>query len=164
MTTTRSRRHFLRAGLFFLSTSALSLASCQSSEQHASAQPAAGRCAHCGMRVTASDPWHASLVTSSGETLAFDAPKCMFRLLLGERGRGARSATVTEYYSGEARPAASLHYVLGSDILSPMGRDLVPIDGLERAERFARDHRGQRVLAYGDVTSAIIDELFTPRR
>lgn len=137
------------------------LVACGSSEPEASAQ-AAGRCAHCGMRVPADSTWRAGLTTQSGEALLFDAPKCMFRILRGERGRNARDAWVIEYYSSERRPASSLVYVLGSDVESPMGRDLVPIEGRERAQRFLQDHHGQRVLSYDEVTSAVVDELFRP--
>ena len=149
----------MRRRLFL--TTALVLLACSSAEPEASAQ-ATARCAHCGMRVPADSTWRAGLSTASGEALLFDAPKCMFRVLRGERGANARDAWVIEYYSSERRPASSLLYVLGSDVESPMGRDLVPIEGRERAERFLRDHHAQRVLTYDEVTAAIVDELFRP--
>lgn len=136
------------------------LASCQGGDPHASAQPAGARCANCGMRVPANDTWRASLTIAGGEALSFDAPKCMFRVLRGERGQGARDPRVIEYYSSEPRPASSLFYVIGSDLQSPMGRDLVPIDGRERAERFLRDHHGDRVLSFDEVTAAVVETLF----
>ncbi len=52
--------------------------------------------------------------------------------------------------------------MLGSDVQGPMGRDLVPVQGREAAERFARDHQG-RVLGFDEVTAAVVDELFRPR-
>jgi copper chaperone NosL len=145
------------------------LVACQGGEPGASAQPGPGaepavaRCAHCGMRVPADSSWRAGLTTAGGETLAFDAPKCMFRILRGERGQGAREAWVIEYYSSQRRPASELFYVVGSDVESPMGRDLVPIEGRERAERFLRDHHGDGVLSAAEVTSEVIDGLFRPR-
>ena len=151
-----THRSFLAAFSLVLAV----LVACSSAEPGA-AQSAA-RCAHCGMRVPAESTWRAGLTTASGEALLFDAPKCMFRILRGERGQRAREAWVIEYYSSERRPASSLVYVLGSDVMSPMGRDLVPIDGRERAERFLRDHHAQRVLTYEEVTPAVLDELFRP--
>ncbi|MDQ3037996.1 MAG: nitrous oxide reductase accessory protein NosL, partial [Myxococcota bacterium] len=108
--------------------------------------------------------WRAGLTTASGEALSFDAPKCMFRVLRGERGQGARDPWVIEYYASERRPARSLLYVIGSDLQSPMGRDLVPIEGRERAGRFVADHHGDRALTFDEVTPAVIDTLFAPRR
>ena len=70
---------------------------------------------------------------------------------------------MTEYYSQERRSARTLFYVLGSDLEGPMGRDLVPVAGRDEAERFRREHHGERVLAFDEVTSDIVEDLFRPR-
>jgi nitrous oxide reductase accessory protein NosL len=46
-----------------------------------------------------------------------------------------------------------MRFVVGSDIVGPMGPDLVPVDAA-RAERFTKDHGG-RALAVGEVTLAV---------
>ena len=56
-----------------------------------------------------------------------------------------------------------LFYVIGSDLESPMGRDLVPVRGREEAERLRDDHHGEAVLSYDEVTSEVVEGLFTPR-
>jgi len=138
----------------------LALAACAGPDP-ATAQ-AAARCAHCGMRVDPSSSWRSGATATDGATLAFDAPKCMIRFVRSDRGRGAREPWVTEYYSGERRAADTLFYVLGSDVRGPMGEDLVPIEGRERAERFRADHHGERVLAWSEIDQATIDALFRP--
>lgn len=155
---------FLRSLLVACVAIAAALASCDGGDPQASAQPAGARCAHCGMRVDPASEWRAGLTTAAGEALSFDAPKCMFRVLRGERGRDAREPWVIEYYASERRPASSLFYVIGADVMSPMGRDLVPIEGRERAERFMRDHHGERVLSFDEVTAPVIDTLFRAAR
>jgi copper chaperone NosL len=122
------------------------------------------RCAHCGMRVDPASSWRAGLTAADGTELAFDAPKCMLRVLRSGTGRGAgaRDPWVIEYYSAQRRRADDLFFVLGSDVRGPMGRDLVPIDGRERADRFARDHHAERVLALAEITTDVIDALFRP--
>ncbi len=45
---------------------------------------------------------------------------------------------------------------MGSDVVGPMGDDLIPV--AEHAERFARDHGG-RVLAFDEVDAAVLDAL-----
>ncbi len=111
------------------------------------------RCDTCGMIVAPESGWRAG-----AEGLAFDAPKCLFRHALR---RGAlRDPWVIEYYSQERRPAAALLYVLGADLESPMGRDLVPVDGAEAAERLRADHGGQRILRYDEIDAALIEALF----
>jgi copper chaperone NosL len=124
------------------------------------AQPRAARCDVCGMRIDPSSGWRAGGQTEALAEVRFDTPKCLFRYH-HQRG-GVREPWVIEYYTQERRPARELLYVLGSDVQGPMGRDLVPVQGREAAERFARDHQG-RVLGFDEVTAAVVDELFRPR-
>jgi hypothetical protein len=138
---------------------ALAPVACERPER-ASAQPT--RCALCGMRVDRNSLWRAGLVDAAAVERIFDTPKCLLRFRLGEGGRGARDAWMIEYYSGERRPAEDLYYVIGSDVRGPMGRDAVPIEGRERAERFREDHHGERVLAWREIDAAIVDSLFRP--
>lgn len=119
------------------------------------------RCEICGMAIDADSGWRAGAVGASGP-LAFDTPKCLFRYT--HRHGSVEGPWVTEYYSQERRPAARLFYVVGSDLEGPMGRDLVPVGGAPEAERFASDHHGTQVLAYGEVTPEVVADLFRPSR
>lgn len=114
------------------------------------------RCATCGMVVPEDSGWRAG-----GEGLAFDAPKCLFRRV--HREGPVEGAWVIEYYSQERAPAGELFYVIGSDLESPMGRDLVPVRGREAAERLREDHHGESVLSFDEVTAEIVEALFTPQ-
>lgn len=95
---------------------------------------------------------------AGADGLAFDSPKCLFRHRHrhGELG----SPWVIEYYSQERRDARTLLYVAGTDLESPMGRDLVPVDGQEAAERMRTDHGGDAILRYDDVASDLVERLF----
>lgn len=134
----------------------LPLAAC-GTEGNAEAQQ---RCELCGMRIDPRSGWRAGGRSASGEVL-FDTPKCLFRYHLREGG--VREPWAIEYYSQERRPARELFYVIGTDLTGPMGRDLVPVSGREAADRLMREHHGERVLAFGEVTAAIVDDLFRPR-
>jgi nitrous oxide reductase accessory protein NosL len=138
---------------------AIALSACG---QAADAQGAPARCGNCGMTVAPTSPWRAGLVAPDGAEALFDAPKCMIEWLRAHPG--SRDAWAIDYYSAERRPAESLFFVLGSDVQGPMGRDLVPIAGRDRAERFARDHHGTRVLAWSEIDDATIASLFRPGR
>jgi copper chaperone NosL len=116
------------------------------------------RCANCGMSVEANSPWRAGL-TLDGQARIYDSPKCMFSQLRTTATR-ATEVWVSEYYSHAARPASSMSYVLGSDVLGPMGADVVPIEDRSRAERFLADHHGNRILAFDEVTREIAEGLF----
>jgi len=113
------------------------------------------RCATCGMIVSPESGWRAG-----GEGLAFDGPKCLFRYR--HREGEVAGAWVIEYYTQERRPAREVLYVIGSDLESPMGRDLVPVEGREAAERLMADHEGERILTFDEVTEEVVDGLFGP--
>jgi len=99
----------------------------------------ARRCATCGMKIDPESPWVAYLQTTSDE-LAFDTPRCAFSAWRSDPARVKR-ARFRDYYSQELKDADELRFVYGSDVLSPMGPDLVPVISAT-AERFARDHNG----------------------
>lgn len=116
------------------------------------------RCDLCGMRVDPSSGWRAGARDASGQALAFDAPKCLFRRHF-ERG-AVSEPWVIEYYSQARRPARDLFFVIGTDLHGPMGRDLVPVAGREAADRLSREHHGERVLSFDEVTRDVVGTLF----
>jgi nitrous oxide reductase accessory protein NosL len=99
----------------------------------------AERCATCGMKIDPASPW-VSYVTIDGKEQAFDTPSCAFA---GWRKAGTTgtNARFREYYSQEMKSAEELRFVRGSDVIGPMGPDLVPVSE-GAARRFARDHNG----------------------
>jgi hypothetical protein len=97
------------------------------------------RCGTCGMKIDPASTW-VSYVTVGGKELAFDTPHCAVAAWR-RAGDGAGGARFREYYSLEMKPADGLRFVEGSDVVGPMGPDLVPV-ATENAGRFARDHNG----------------------
>jgi hypothetical protein len=49
--------------------------------------------------------------------------------------------------------------VIGSDVLGPMGHELVPHDSSEEAREFMQDHKGRRVLRFEEVTPELLKAL-----
>lgn len=124
------------------------------------------RCPVCGMFVARHPDWLAGVRFVDGEHALFDGAKDLFRFLLGaERdgkghtARDVRSAFVTDYYSLRQVDARGAWFVIGSDVLGPMGRELVPLGDERAAREFCRDHHGARVLRFADVTPALLEEL-----
>lgn len=116
------------------------------------------RCPVCGM-FTATYPDFAARVTfSDGATVTLDGPKDLFTFLLdvakyapGRNRSDVDEVLVTEYYDLVAIDARAAFFVIGSDVLGPMGAELIPFATREDAEGFRGDHRGTAVLAFGDV-------------
>jgi nitrous oxide reductase accessory protein NosL len=63
---------------------------------------------------------------------------------------------VTDYYRVKPIDATTALYVAGSDVMGPMGHELVPLENRDDAETFARDHGGTEILLFDEVTPAKI--------
>jgi nitrous oxide reductase accessory protein NosL len=119
-------------------------------------QPGAqDRCAVCGMFVAHYHDWVATIEFRDGSRFYFDGPKdlfiCFFDLPTYRKGASTADVTavyVTEYYSTDLVDAREVFFVTDSDVLGPMGQELVPVRGREAAETFRRDHGGKRLLTF----------------
>ena len=49
--------------------------------------------------------------------------------------------------------------MIGSDVLGPMGHELVPLATRADAEDFVKDHKGRRILRFDDVTAEVLAQL-----
>jgi nitrous oxide reductase accessory protein NosL len=121
------------------------------------------RCGVCGMYVAKYPQWVASLRFSDGTVTFFDGPKDMFRYLLdlatfkpGSTPEQVAAVFVTDYYSTRPIDGRAAFYVAGSDVIGPMGAELVPTADRSHAETLLKDHGGERVVAFGEVTAEML--------
>jgi copper chaperone NosL len=129
------------------------LASLASSAQVACSREGS-RCAYCGMKVDPASPWRADLIRADGSHVGFDTPRCA--LLAWRTGRvPAVAISVQEFYDRAWRNGQELRFALGSDVMGPMGAELVPVDP-SRAQKFASDHHATRVVVLDDLTAALL--------
>jgi nitrous oxide reductase accessory protein NosL len=124
------------------------------------------KCPVCGMFVARYPEWLAAVRFADGTHAVFDGAKDLFRFLAapGEYApqRSAaevRAILVTDYYAVRQVDARTAWFVLGSDVLGPMGHELVPFEAERDAREFMADHHGRRLLRFGDVTPAVLREL-----
>jgi copper chaperone NosL len=123
-------------------------------------------CPVCGMFVAKYPEWVAAVVYKDGHVHYFDGAKDLFKYLkqLGHYAPGHRlsdmaTVAVTDYYSVRTIDAHQAVYVIGSDVLGPMGHELVAHGSRADAESFMKDHKGKRILLFSEVTSEIIAAL-----
>ena len=121
------------------------------------------KCAVCGMFVAPYPQWTAEIVFTDGTCAVFDGPKDLFKFSLdigkyrhGSSAKDVAGIFVTEYYTTEMVSAKDLFFVAGSDVLGPMGAELIPVRGVNEAQTFMRDHLGKKLLKFGDITGADI--------
>lgn len=124
------------------------------------------RCPVCGMFVYKYPKWVARIVFQDGTAYFYDGAKDMFKHLFdtgkytpGRSADKVRSIEVTDYYDVELTDAKSAFYVIGSDVLGPMGHELLPFKDRESAQEFLEDHEGKSILRFQEVTPAIIESL-----
>ena len=120
-------------------------------------------CPVCGMFVAAYPYWIATVLWRDGRAVHFDGAKDFFKYLQDLRkyapGRAVAEINamgVTDYYATGRIDAAQAFYVIGSDVLGPMGHELVPHDTQAEAKEFMTDHSGKRVLRFAEVTQAML--------
>jgi nitrous oxide reductase accessory protein NosL len=120
------------------------------------------RCARCGMYADTDPAFRAGATSADGQAVHFDSPRCLMQWLASDAARGAEAPWVTEYYGQRKAPAAFCWYVIGSDVVGPMGPDLIPLADEPSARRFAEEHGGRRVLRFDEIDAAAIEESARP--
>jgi len=126
----------------------LLLAACQKAEE---------RCKNCGMKIDPKSAWTAKLIAPDGTVVPFDTPRCAFTSWRSGKTQ-AKELHVQEYYDRAWRDAVEVRFVLGGDVLGPMGPDLVPVDG-PRAAKFVQDHAADRALPVDQITMDVLGSI-----
>lgn len=123
-------------------------------------------CPVCGMFVAKYPEWVGTVVYKNGHAHHFDGAKDLFKYLQdlpkwapGHELENIISIGVTEYYSLSLIDARKAYYVIGSDVLGPMGHELIPLETIEDAKEFLADHQGTRILRFDQVTTALPGKL-----
>jgi nitrous oxide reductase accessory protein NosL len=99
--------------------------------------------------------WVALVEFKDGSRDFFDGPKDMFVYFFDlakyrpqARPEDIAGIYVTEYYTTRLVGARDVYFVTGSDVMGPMGKELVPVAGRENAETFRRDHGGTKIMQF----------------
>ncbi len=118
--------------------------------------PRNAKCPVCGMFVAKYPRWAAMVVDEDGHKLYFDGVKDMAKYILA--GHKIKRAYVSDYYSGEVLEAQKAYYVVGSDVLGPMGKELIPFKSFKEAQNFIADHNG-KIVRWSDITKEVLEGL-----
>ncbi len=116
-------------------------------------------CPVCGMLVSKYPNWVAVVQYKDGHAHFFDGAKDLFKYLHdltkyapGHRREDVAVIQVTDFYSLMRIDAQKAFFVVDSDVLGPMGHELVPLATRADAEDFLKDHKGKRILGFAEVT------------
>jgi copper chaperone NosL len=149
---------------------AISLVIITTTLSSASQQPAApgpdDLCPVCNMFVERYPDWVATVSYKDGTTHYFDGAKHLFKYLFdmekwapGRPKDTIKNMTVKSYSDPGQIDARSAFYVFGSDVLGPMGHELVPFSSEEEAQKFLQLHKGKGIKRFGDLDGKFIMKL-----
>jgi nitrous oxide reductase accessory protein NosL len=141
----------------------------QASQGQATAVPKPGPkdlCPVCGMIVAEYPAWVATVVWKDGSTQFFDGAKDLFKFLQalpkyapGRKRDNIRTMVVTDFYNLQKIDAARAFYVIGSDVMGPMGHEFTPLANRADAEEFLKDHKGKRILRFDEITPEVVAQV-----
>lgn len=119
-------------------------------------------CPVCGMLVAKYPHWIATIVYKDGHAHHFDGAKDMFKFwhdppkyAAGHSREQMARIVVTDYYNLQPVDAKTAFYVIGSDVLGPMGHEFVPLASQADADDFMKEHKGKRILRFEQVTKEL---------
>lgn len=116
------------------------------------------KCRVCGMFVAKYQPWIAQLHYTSGDVAMFDGVKDMMAYFFEPEKYGATTGDtvsaiyVKDYYTQEWLDGKEAVYVIGSDVMGPMGHEFIPFNASPAAENFVKDHKGKSILEFEEIT------------
>ena len=124
------------------------------------------KCPVCGMFVAKYPDFTASVSFKDGAVFYFDGMKDLMKFYLhleryspGRKQADIDAIRVTDYYRMSPVDGRRAHYVTGSDIYGPMGKELIPFEKKAEAEEFLKDHRGERIIPFDGITPGVIRSL-----
>jgi nitrous oxide reductase accessory protein NosL len=124
------------------------------------------KCPVCGMFVAKFPDFAGQVVFKDGTSLFFDGAKDLFkftfdlpRYLPGKKSADIAAVFITDYYTLTLVDGFTAFYVVGSDVYGPMGHELVPFAKEADAREFLKDHKGQKILRFKEVTPQIVKGL-----
>jgi len=126
------------------------------------------RCPVCGMYVAPYADWNASVVFADNTRLVFESSKDMFKYILNRAKydpAGNREIVLVlakDYSSRENIDAYKAFYVIWSDVYGPMGHEPIPFASEADAKMFMKEHRGQKILGFEDITPGLLNSMDNP--
>jgi nitrous oxide reductase accessory protein NosL len=124
------------------------------------------KCPVCGMFVHKNPNWVAQIIFIDKTSAFFDGPKDMFKYYFDLKKYNQRKTTkdvdslwVTDYYTTKLINGKKAFYVVGGDVLGPMGHDLVPHKSEKAARYFLKDHGGKQVLRFEEIDLDLVETL-----
>ncbi|MBF0290099.1 MAG: nitrous oxide reductase accessory protein NosL [SAR324 cluster bacterium] len=129
------------------------------------------RCPVCGMFVKPYPKWITQMQFKDKSHHSFDGMKCFAKFYFNpeqydhtKNKADFDALWVRDYYTLHFIRHDHAHYVVGSDVLGPMGHELIPFKDKKSAEIFFNDHHGVQIVPFERITPALLVKLDNARK
>ncbi len=125
--------------------------------------PKDAKCPVCGMFVAKYPKW-AAIMQVGDKKFYFDGVKDMMKFYFYDqtfqfKRSKINKVLVQDFYTFKVVDARDAFYVVGSNVYGPMGKELIPFENLKEAKNFFKDHKGQKILRFNQITLDLIKSL-----
>ncbi len=125
--------------------------------------PKEAKCPVCGMFVAKYPKW-AAMMQVGDKKFYFDGVKDMMKFYFYDqtfqfKRSKINKVLVQDFYTFKVLDARDAFYVAGSNVYGPMGKELIPFESLKEAKNFFKDHKGQKILRFNQITLDLIKSL-----
>lgn len=125
------------------------------------------KCPVCGMFAYKYPKWATRMnYAENGKSVshAFDGVKDMMKFYLNPSKWGnytkhkdaELTILVSDYYTSDAMDGKKAFYVVGSDVMGPMGKEFVPFKTFKSAQTFMKDHKGLQIVEFSQIDEALV--------
>ncbi len=122
-------------------------------------------CGKCGMYPAKYPRWQSQIIFKDGSMTPFDGCKCMFNFLFGmdeydkmHSRDDVSVAWVKDFNSGKWINVEEAYYIVGSDMMGPMGKELIPFADQVEAMKFHQEQGGD-MMNYGEISPGVLKTL-----
>lgn len=127
--------------------------------------PANATCGKCGMYPAQYLRWHSQIIFMDGTMTPFDGCKCMFNFLFAmdkfdqkHSREEVAVAWVKDFDNGAWINAVDANFVVGSNMMGPMGKELIPFSEQAAAMKFQQE-QGGILMKYAEITPDVLKSL-----
>lgn len=124
------------------------------------------KCPVCGMYVAKYTDWVTQVAFEDGTYFFFDGVKDMMKFYFdipkyapSKKIESIKAIYVPDYYNVKPIDGTKAFYVIGSDVMGPMGKELIPFKKKDDAITFLRDHKGENILQFKEITPEELKKL-----
>ena len=122
-------------------------------------------CGKCGMFPAKYPRWQSQIIFKDGTMIPFDGCKCMFNYIvaMGEFDKTHSrdeifAIWVKDFNSESWINGVDAYYVVGSNMMGPMGKELIPFADQADAMKFQQEQSG-RMMLYSQITQEVLKNL-----